>query len=160
MKTPQEIAAKIQERLRRLPPDRVEVDSEGNLKLKPLDREVPLVVGIPSPLERKRKKRTRRNPEQVILDRIAEERKSKEKIKKGRNTTILTRAKKLNPCPAACQECGEAGKLEAHHTIPYSELKRLGVVDDVNMHKLVWLCRDCHDKKHENEPVMNLRRRK
>lgn len=58
------------------------------------------------------------------------------KLWRLRRKQVLARAK------WRCEECGRAGRLEAHHKVPISA----GGTDDLG--NLVALCRKCHFAKH------------
>lgn len=50
-----------------------------------------------------------------------------------------------------CQECGQVGKLEVHHTITLNEQNINDPAIALNDQLLRVLCTDCHFKQHHNK---------
>lgn len=65
--------------------------------------------------------------------------------------------KSMKP-PESCEACGCLHPhLHAHHSgLTFSELYDLGLVDDMEKHRIAWLCPACHAKAHEGEAVGRL----
>lgn len=89
-----------------------------------------------------------------------------EKKPKKHNNKNYEAKKALNALqlekPTHCEECQKStDRLERHHFgLSMATLKKLNLHGIPKNHNIQWLCVECHTKKHSDEPVFNLMKKR